>query len=226
MKDYREKELKYLLLLFIFLFLIWCTPTLETLVDEERNSYEIVVSGLECVLISGAVSLASFLLDCVVSSSVKDKLVGLFFIPRSGETIFSRINKNLVSDNCFLVEVAKEYYAPIIEDLPHDKKKRRQHENAKWYSIYQVYQEKGQVKQSQRDYLLCRDIFYNTIEFLMLYIISLFLFKGTIHYSSKFILVLLTIAIISNTSTHTKMNRFVNTVIAVDIANKNHIESR
>jgi len=92
--------------------------------------------------------------------------------------------------------------------------------------IYQIYQEKGQVKQSQRDYLLCRDIFCITIEFLVLYIISLFLFKGTIHYSLKFIFVLLGIAIMSNISTHIKMNRFVNTVIAIDIANKNHTEGR
>jgi len=136
MKDYREKELKYLLLLYISLFLIWCTPILEAIVDDERNSYELVVSGLECVLISGAVSLTSFLLDCILSSRLKDKFVGLLFIPRSGETIFSRIYKNQVSDNRFLTEVAKEYYTPILESLPHDVKKRRLYENAKWYSIY------------------------------------------------------------------------------------------
>lgn len=38
MKDYRDKEMKNLIYMLFFLFLIWCTPILEHINDTEEKS--------------------------------------------------------------------------------------------------------------------------------------------------------------------------------------------
>ena len=38
MKDYRDKEMKNLIYMLFFLFLIWCTPILEHINDTEDKS--------------------------------------------------------------------------------------------------------------------------------------------------------------------------------------------
>ena len=129
-----------------------------------------------------------------------------------------------------MIKDAQIKYGDILSELPDFKKsnyKKRKYyrklQNSRWYKIYQKNQEKGQVFQSQKDYLLCRDIFVETLFFLLVYIISVFLFADFILFSKKFVIVLVFIIIVSNIATHIKMNRFVNTVIAVDVAtiNKN-----
>lgn len=123
MKDYRDKELKYLLFILIFLFLIWCTPILEVKPLTGKNSMlEALSNAIESVIISGILSLGVFLCDCSISSKSKDKLVGLFIIPRPGETIFSRIKNGVFVDDRFLVEDAKNKYSDIISNLPTEKK--------------------------------------------------------------------------------------------------------
>lgn len=100
MKDYRDKEMKNLIYMLFFLFLIWCTPILEHINDtEEKSKYTILATALESAVISGILSSATLLCDCLVSSSLKDKLVGLFFLPRAGETVFSRINSHKLKDD-------------------------------------------------------------------------------------------------------------------------------
>lgn len=231
MKDYRDKELKYLLCILVFLFLIWCTPLLQINTTIKENSiYPIIVELVGSLLVSGTLSLSAFLFDCLIDSKIKDKLVGVFFIPRAGETIFKRIKDEKVKDDRFLIKDAQIKYGDILSELPDFKKSNykkrkyyRQFQNSRWYKIYQKNQEKGQVFQSQKDYLLCRDIFVETLFFLLVYIISVFLFADFILFSKKFVIVLVFIIIVSNIATHIKMNRFVNTVIAVDVAtiNKN-----
>lgn len=227
MKDYRERELKYLLYILVFLFLIWCTPLTQiNAIIKETGIYQTIAEVVESALVSGALSLSVFLLDCMIGSKVKDNLVGLFLIPRRGATIFERIKNNKVNDDRFLTKDAQVKYRDILIELPNLKniscKKRkacRKFQNSRWYEIYQKHQEKGQVSQSQKDYLLCRDIFIESLFFLLIYIVSVFLFKDFVVFSKKFLLVLGSIIIASNIATHVKMNRFVNTVIAVDIAN-------
>lgn len=226
MKDYREKELKYLLFILVFLFLIWCTPLLSIMPNaDKKNSYEVLSTLIESVIISGVLSLGAFLCDCLINSKSKDKLVGLFFIPRPGETVFSRIDNGSIVDNRFLVEDAKNKYSDIILNLPVEEKAKRRFENSRWYNIYLLHQEKGQVMQSQKDSLICRDLFIETILFSVFYFMSLVVFYGSVTFSWKFIILLCAIAIVSNRATHIKMNRFVNTVIAVDIASVNNKQS-
>lgn len=90
--------------------------------------------------------------------------------------------------------------------------------------MYCKYQNKGTINQTQQDYLLCRALFIETVVFMVLYSLSLILFKEVVNFSWYFFGTLIVIAIITNIATHQKMNRFVNTVIAVDIANEENIE--
>lgn len=219
MKDYRGKELKYLLIILILMFLIWCTPALNFNITD-LTTYEIVLSIIESSLVSSVLSLGAFLCDSLVSSKLKDKLVGLFFIPRAGATIFTRISTRKVSDDRFTANEAKAKYSEIIKNLPSDDKEKRNYENSEWYKIYKKYQDKSEVFQCQKDYLICRDLFIETIIFLVLYLVSLIAFNSVTNFSWNMVAILIVLSVVTNISTHVKMNRYVNTVIAVDIANR------
>ena len=210
--------MKSLLLAYFLLFLLWGTPIFSQIPEATENNYKTIISIMEGVTISGVLSLITFLGDSLISSNLKDKLVGLFFIPRSGQTIFSRISNKTVNDDRLLISDAISRYSGIIENRPSQKRDKLYYENANWYKIYSEYKKEGAIMQAQTDYLLCRDLYIETLEFLVLYISSLFLFNGTVLFSWRFILALLVMAIITNISTHIKMNRFVNTVIAIDLS--------
>ena len=218
MKNYRSKEMKNMLFVYFLLFLLWCTNIYKQFPEVPVNNFKNIISVMEGVTISGVLSLITFFSDSLISSNLKDKLIGLFFIPRSGQTIFTRISNKTVKDDRFLIVEAISCYSDIIENRPMQKKEKRIYENTNWYKIYSKYKKDGAIIQAQADYLLCRDLYIETLEFLVLYLSALFLFKGTVLFSWHFILTLLVIAIIANISTHIKMNRFVNTVIAIDVS--------
>lgn len=221
MKDYRDKEMKNLMYILFFLFLIWCTPVLEHIkATEEQSNYGVLASLLESAVISGILSCATLLCDCLVSSSLKDKLVGLFCIPRAGEMVFSRIRSQKLKDDRFQISDAATVYADIIQQLPADKESCRRYENKHWYRLYQKHQENGPVSQCQKDYLMCRDLYIEVLSFLAMYILSLLVFRSTVVFSKKFVAMSVLLAAAFNYCSHLKMNRFVNTVIAVDLANR------
>lgn len=219
MKDYREKELKYLMIIFILLFVVLCTPIRELDITD-IELHQALTTIFSSIVVSSVLSLATFICDCLLTTNLKDKMVGLLFIPKAGETIFTRINKSSVKDNRFLNSEAKIKYKEIISNIPKDKKDRYEYENSNWYKIYKIYQDKGQVSQSQKDYLTCRDLFIETIVFLVLYFLSLIFYGAFVTFSFKFLLIIILTAVVTNISTHVKMNRFVNTVIALDVAEK------
>lgn len=219
MKKYRDKEMKNLMFLLLFLFLIWCTPIFND-IDVDQGKYHILLNAMKSLLISATLSSATILFDCLVSSDLKDALVGLFFIPRSGETIFSDIKDGKIKDKRFLTSDAVSSYTDVIQSLPSNQAERRRVENAAWYKLYQRYQEKGQVIQCQRDYLMCRDLYIETLAFLVVYLLAICVFPSVIFPSCKFFMTSIALSIAFNICTHLKMKRFVTTVIAVDIANQ------
>ncbi|KAF5065300.1 hypothetical protein DSECCO2_275610 [anaerobic digester metagenome] len=218
MKDYREKEIKYLYICYMLLFLYWSTNAFSVLAQSIAEGWDRLFSIVDVVAIASIVSLLSFVLDSIISSNTKDKLVGLLFIPRAGATFFSRLTKGEVVDDRFLKEEAEARYAEIITALPKNKKEKLIFENAQWYKIYMKYQEKGSVAQAQKDYLLCRDLFVDTIAFMVMYLLSVVVFGNIVRFSTDFLVSMLTVATLTNIATHKKMNRFVNNVIAIDIA--------
>lgn len=218
MKDYREKELKYLMVILVLLFIFLCTPFKELSVTD-IELHKTLTTIFSSIAVSSLLSLATFICDCLLSTNLKNKLVGLFCIPKAGETIFTRLNKCSVKDDRFLNSEAKTKYKEIISNIPQNKKERYEYENSNWYKIYKKYQDKGQVSQSQKDYLTCRDLFIETIVFLVLYFLSLIIYGEFVTFSFKFLVIIILSAVVTNISTHIKMNRFVNTVIALDVAN-------
>ena len=102
MKEYRNKEVRDLMLLLLSLFWLWCTPVFHNICSvDDQNNFSTLLTILESTTISAVLSCASILCDCLISSALKDKLVGLFFMPRSGETIFSDIKNGQIKDSRF-----------------------------------------------------------------------------------------------------------------------------
>jgi len=220
MKDYREKELKSLLIILACMLLYWCTPVFED-AFKDGNYLNMNINMLfKSVLITNVLALVTFLMDSLIDNNLKDKLVCLFFLKLPGENIFTRIRDGKVHDKRFLLTETQSVYENIIDAIPENESNRSLYENSNWYKIYLSNQEKRQVYQSQRDSILCRDLFTETVIFSLMYIASLFIFKGIIIFSCEFCVLLIFIAIVTNISTHIKMDRFVNTVIAVDVASK------
>lgn len=218
MKEYREKEIKYLYISYIFLLLYWSTNVFQTLAQNGNGSLRGILSIMDVVAIAGVISLIAFILDSIIDSDAKDKLVGLFFIPRSGATFFSRLIEGKIVDDRFSKEEAEKRYACIIKELPTNKKKKLAFENNQWYKIYVKFQEKDSIFQAQRDYLLCRDLYTDTIAFAVTYLVAILVFSNKVFFSSKLIIAMLVVAALTNIAAHIKMNRFVNDVIALDIA--------
>ena len=219
MKDYREKEMKNLMFVLFFLLLILCTPVLDYIkAAEDQSKYSVLSTILESAIISSVLSNAVLLLDCLIGSRGKDNLVGLFFITRSGETVFTKIKTGKLKDDRFALSDATKLYQEIIEQLPKDRREKHKFENKHWYSIYLNHQEMGQVSQSQRDYLMCRDLYIETLAFLLLYFLAILVFPNVITLSWRFVLVLVVLICAFNWCTHLKMKRFVYTVIAVDVS--------
>ncbi len=223
LKDYRDKELKYLYYSLGILMLIMTTDSFT--IDGLVSKFDMAVKVIECVAISSVASLFAFLGDSIISSFVKDKLIGLIFIPKPGETIFTRISKGRIRDNRFTITDAQKKYANIIDNIPNQGKtsysQRKQtynYENAAWYKIYNSKKESPTIQLLQRDSLLCRDINIAVILFSVSYLLLHIVFASIIHFSFRFIIILLIFIVISNVCSHIKMHRFVNTIIAIDIA--------
>ncbi len=214
MKNYREKELKYLLLAYLILFSILCTPLSVSI---SLCDVATILTSIENIALSFVLTLFTFLCDGLIDSRVKDCAITLSFPAKSGKNIFSRIKNQEVQDWRFTQDEALLRYNEIISAFPHDAQERESYENSKWYQIYLTHQKEGQVFQSQQDYLLCRDLYMLTIIFLPIYIISCFIFHEIVSFSLTFLIILLFIAIVCNLATRIKMDRFVTNVIALDI---------
>lgn len=218
MKEYREKEMKYLLVAYVLLFLLLCTNTLNSLPKKDETLYDVASALFESAALAGFISLLVFILDSVIGSNLKNRLTGLFVIPRTGYVIFSKISTGKRIDDRFSTKDAMEKYKTILDNLPADKKARREYENAQWYKIYFDYQDQDAVVQAQTEYLLCRDLFVETVTFIVLYLLAIWLLKKWVCFSYEYLSVLCGIAVLTNIATHKKMKTFVAGVIARDIA--------
>lgn len=221
MKEYREKEMKFLMISYLLLFFLLCTDGFVIIDLNPRSLLETIFPIAESMMVASVISLFVYIADSLISSSYKDKLVGFFFIPKAGCVIFSKINSGKQIDDRFMIIDAQKQYESIIQKLGGEPKANRIYENSQWYKIYCKYQDKGAVNQTQKDYLLCRDLYIESIMFLTLYFAASLVLSEWVKFSLAFIIILSSIAIITNITTHMKMNRFVNTVVALDIAISN-----
>lgn len=213
MKSYRKEELKsYLIgnIIVIFLF----SFQFEKVALENKDYYNLIIMVLSSSLISAAIYSFVFVFDSVLPSNWKS-VISTLKIHMPGETIWSDISMN-TKNLRFSDDEVKEKYKTIYDNMPHDKKKSYGYQNSQWYRVYSRVQTSKKVELAQRDYLLCRDLNCSNLSILLFYflfcfVLKLIKFSWLVIYYIIFLYVLLVIA------TRNKGQRFVKTVIAVDL---------
>lgn len=214
MKEYRYKELTWLATFYSLLFLILSTDMFNNVALMDNTS-QFILDLLKTICISCIIPLFAFLADCILSTDTKDKILGLFFIRKTGEVVFSRIKNGKFKDNRIDSKTVANKYKEIIDGLPTGSKQKHKYENENWYKIYKRNSDVGSVVQSQKDYLVCRDMFIQSVLIIPVYILSVFVLKN-VHFSIEYIVTVLLMSTFINVAAHNKMKRFVFTVIVRD----------
>jgi len=212
LKDYREKEQKMYIVANIFVLIL-----LSDLFNLQNNQYEwlnVLVKILDSTLLSSSIYIFAFLADALFSSGVKMKL--LYFTGHlPGETIFSELKKKN-TDLRFTTGQLLAKYKEIFEGLPVDKKEKLKYENSQWYKIYNKHRNVSMIFESNRDYLLCRDLYISTLVIIISYLISCNLIN-VLEFNWTSILYLAIMLIITNVTAHIKGRRFATNVLAYDL---------
>lgn len=157
-----------------------------------------------------------FILDAIYSDKAKNRLIwAKQCLP--GEIVFSKSyseHEDIRIDN----EIVKKEYVDIYKNMPSAIKDKKKYENRR-YGLYNKYEQNSKVYFSQREWLLCRDIYAGYFTSLVCYLLlQVAVDKQNI--SFEFIGYLLIMLIISNIAARIKSKRFVLNVIAVDLANR------
>ena len=216
-KEYREKELKNFTSFITLLFFTLCLPFPTEIFDGKTENMIAVLEFIHNVVIALLAPLFITFFDAIFPYKWKQVLSG----PLYGSKIFTEIEKGKVNDMRIDNDKAMFAYDKIINrlDAECNRKKRRKYENTKWYNIYKKYDGYDAVNQTQADYLLCLDMVCISILSLISYA---FLYKvfDSVLLSSRFIIAILVMGILSWLGMRNKMKRFVYTVIATDLANQ------
>lgn len=219
LKNYRNKELSYYIIANIAVLLLLLDFFHFSQFEDNIQITEIISNILNVSIISSIIYVFTFIADGLFNSDIKIWLIGGH---SPGEKIFSKI-QNGTFDKRFTCEEAQKIYSKIYELLPKEKKDKFRFENAEWYKIYNKYREDTMIMVSNKDFLLCRDIYFSTIINIIIYLGLTFIFK-TIAFDWRYIGYLTVMLILSNLGTRNKGSRFVSNVIALDIANYNKIQ--
>lgn len=220
-KDYRNKELKLYMIANVLIILATSENISYNEITGNTDYIKKIIELLNISLISGFMSIITFLLDSLYSSNIKSKLLNLFdIIPEPGERIFSNIFSNKYKDHRIDINDARIEYNDIKVGMQSlIKKEKKIYENTQWYKIYHKYRNQDMIFISNKDYLLCRDIYIATINIIILYLLFSKIFK-IINFSNIYFISILILAVISNISAHGKSKRKVYNVIAYDLSEK------
>lgn len=211
-KDYREKEQKMYIVANICVLILLSNMTYNTC--DSILCIAILVKLVNLSLLSSAIYIFAFLTDALFSSNTKMRLLYLGGrLP--GETIFTSLrseNKDLRFTTDHLVEKYKEIYA----GMPSNMDERYRYENEQWYNIYNRHRDVDMIFVSNRDYLLCRDLYIATIVIFVCYLISC-VCTPVFYLNIKSIVYSIFMIIITNISARVKGQRFVINVVAYDL---------
>jgi len=215
LKNYRNKELRYYLIANIAILLLLLDFFNPHQFDNNDQVTTLISTFLNISILSSVIFVLTFTADCIFSSQLKDFLI-IGRLP--GETIFTKIKtKNI--DKRFSSEDALKIYSNIYDSLPDKKEERYAYENTEWYKIYNRHRETTMIMISNRDFLLCRDIYFSTIVVIIIYLVLTLVFK-IIAFDCRYIGYLVTMLFISNIGTRIRGTRFACNVIAYDITNQ------
>lgn len=218
-KNYRDKELKLYALANIFVIIyIEKIITIEGLIDSNDKLMTLLVTVLNSALFLSILYIFVLLFDSLFSANMKTRII-YFWGHLPGETVFSRM-KNKVNDMRFTQNQVLEQYKTIYENMPILRTDRYKYENSVWYGIYNKYRENKMVYNSNRDYLICRDMVSSTVVILILYTIFSVVME-LIPFKMECIIYLLVMYFVTNIATRVKGERMVNNVIICDIQNNN-----
>lgn len=216
LKDYREKELKMYIIANIFIMILLNNDF--ELMKIQENWFYLIVKLTGTTLVSASIYIFVYLADSIFSSELKSKLL-YFMGHQPGEKIFSTISHSS-KDLRFTTERVKSRYKDIYDNMPNNQKDRYKYENDKWYEIYNKYRDIGMIHFSNRDYLLCRDMYISTVALILSYTI-LSVFTKNIELEWNAILYLIIMLLITNISYRVKRKRFVYNVLAHDLHDQN-----
>lgn len=208
LKDYRNKELKY--------YSIACLIVLLCIENKNNISLDIIFNkNFTLLLGTSLIYIFSFILDSIFS--YKETIIEFFgLIKLPAKTIFSKIKNDELKDIRFTKSDVLTKYQKIYINFPNEKNKKYEYENSEWYKIYSSNRNESVIFYSQRDFLLCRDIFFNTFFILILYIINIFTLK-IFSFHLYYIIFLIFMLFISFFITHNKALKLVTNVIAFDL---------
>lgn len=214
-KDYRGKELLWYIIAQIFLIVIFQNPNILNF--DLTKWQETLVKVVTSTVFSSIIGVFSFVFDAMFSDELKYKCLYLG-MKRPGELIFSTI-QNRHTDFRYTKEKALEAYKTIYDNMPDSSIDKKAYENDQWYQIYNRYRSIPMIYNSQRDYLLCRDIYFATVIITVFYVLISILLKD-VTFSLRFIVLEAVFLISANVATRQRGKRFVANVIAYDLQEK------
>lgn len=214
LKDYRDKELPMFIIANVLLFLIVHKILYLDTTDISETAQvlsEVVESMVFSVIAFGFILVT----ECLFTSDFKAKLLYIFgLLSAPGNTIFTKI-KDKNPDIRFSYQAVNAKYTKLYIEMPKDQKARFRYENEYWYSIYNQCRDASMIHHSQRDWLLCRDIYISALLLTIMYAIVVAL--NFISFNKLYFLFLVAMLVITNIGANRKAVRFAFNVIAYDL---------
>lgn len=220
MKDYRENELRNYVIANLLIIVIF-TELLNQLFFTNDLVHS-VVNTISFAFLTSIIYIFVFILDGLLPSSFKDRLIFLKKNKLPGFTIFTDIRSNKISDIRFSQEKILNTHAEIynkLDGLIVGTEEIKKFENEQWYGLYICNKESEMISTSQRDYLLTRDMYISTISISILYLFFS-LIVVTIEFNLPVLIYFLVMAVLTNIVTRVKVRKFVLNVIALSIYKK------
>lgn len=219
LKNYREKELSLYIISSVLIFLIS-----HRFINVDANNFADTLSLFSQIFVSAILSVIAFgfifVVECLFTSRFKERLLYLFgffgLLNPPGYTIFSKIKENNY-DKRFSHNKLMVKYPTLYENMPITKKERQDYENEKWYEIYNQVRDVSMIRSSQREWILCRDIYISTLVMLISYIIIVML--CLVEFNIYYLMFLVVMLLVTNFGANRKANRFAYNVIAYDANN-------
>ena len=216
-KDYRQKELCVYVIVNI-LMIIYESGMLDIIISILQES--IILKVAQIILGSTALYtilyLCIIIADSIIPGKWKMKFIWLFS-EMPGEVIFTKIREQN-NDKRFTANGVLQKYNNVYDviDTETDKQKIREFQNANWYKIYQDNENKPQVFNAHREFLLFRDMSVLTI-FIIIGTSIFYLYNTYTMHCWVFIILIIELCI-TWLIARSKGRRFVYNVIAVDLA--------
>jgi hypothetical protein len=223
LKDYRDKELPLFIVANVLLFLV-----VHKIISFDMSNIPAATKVFAELFESAVLSAIAFgfilVTECLFTSGLKDKLLFLFgLFKQPGSTIFTKIMERN-PDNRFSFQNVKDKYPKLYDELPKDNKAKLRYENEQWYSIYNQNRDVSMIHHSQRDWLLCRDIYISVLLMIVMYAIAAL--ADFIAFNGCYLGFLIAVLVITNIGANRKAARFSFNVIAYDLTKPDEKEKK